>query len=200
MFMSASLAQDDRLDGPSDESPTRGSHDAAGSWREAARRRNELARLVREHGAYLRGLARRLCRRQLDPDDLVQDVLEKLLRIPVPEGVHERAWLSRMTVNLFIDQLRRHRTRGEELSAALEVPLQVEARPWWENLGEADVRARVARLPEEQRATFELFAFHGKSYEVIAARLGISKSTVGTRILRARQKLRAMFVDEHQRT
>ena len=50
--------------------------------------------------------------------------------------------------------------------------------------------------PEEQRITFELFAFHGKSYDEIAAKLKIAKNTVGTRIMRARSKLRELFTAE----
>jgi RNA polymerase sigma-70 factor (ECF subfamily) len=44
--------------------------------------------------------------------------------------------------------------------------------------------------------TFELFAFEGRSYDDIAAALGIAKATVGTRILRARQKLRELLTME----
>ena len=38
-----------------------------------------------------------------------------------------------------------------------------------------------------------LFAFDGLSYDEIARRQGISKNTVGTRVLRARRRLRALF-------
>lgn len=168
---------------------------------EDARRRQQRDRLTTEHGPYLRGLARKLCRSQLDPEDLVQDVLEKTLRSPLPDGANERAWLARVMQNLFIDKLRRRQARREELSDTIEdvgaPPL--EERLWWEALTEADVRAQVALLPEEQRTTFELFAFEGASYDDIAARLRIAKGTVGTRILRARQKIRELLAKERGR-
>jgi RNA polymerase sigma-70 factor (ECF subfamily) len=164
---------------------------------EAARdeARRNVDRLSRCHGGFLRTLARRLCRSHLDPDDLIQDVLEKALRTTMPAGANERAWLSRVMHNLFIDQLRHRRSRREEPHADPIVPVDVEAPTWWEQLTETDVRAKVALLPDAQRATFELFAFDGKSYDAIAAQLGIAKATVGTRILRARQRLRQLFVE-----
>src|SRR5882762_5276443 len=80
------------------------------------RRRQKLAELTRLHRTYLETLARRLCRHHLDPDDLVQDVFEKAFRAaqPIPDGVNERAWLSRVLHNLFIDKLRRRAARRED--------------------------------------------------------------------------------------
>lgn len=168
---------------------------------EAARRRRDVELLTVRHGAYLRGLARKLCRSRLDPDDLVQDVLEKMLRTPMPDVANERGWLSRVTYNLFIDRLRKQASRREDFTnepfAASAVSDDDEA-GWWSQLTKEQVLAALDRLPAEQRTTFELFAFDGKSYDEIAARLGIAKATVGTRILRARQKLRAFFTSEHR--
>ena len=163
---------------------------------DAARRTRELETLTREHGAFLRGLARKLCRSQIDPDDLVQDVLEKVLRSPPPADANLRSWTARVMQNLFIDKLRRKHARPEHaMDAVLEAP-PLEGRVWWEALSESDIRAKLAEVPQEQRTTFELFAFHGKTYDEIAAEQGIAKATVGTRILRTRQKLRDLFTRE----
>lgn len=129
----------------------------------------------------------------------MQDVLEKLLRSPIPPDANERAWLSRVMYNLFIDRVRKSQARREDLTAepvvaAADPP---EESPWWERLTHEQIVSAVERLPAEQRATFELFAFQGKSYDEIAASQGIAKATVGTRILRARQRLRALFIAEH---
>ena len=162
-----------------------------------ARRRQKLAELTRSHRPYLETLARRLCRHHLDPDDLVQDVFEKAFRAarPIPDGVNERAWLSRVLHNLFIDKLRRRAARREDpLDEPPDQP--AEDRAWWHNLTVDEIRATLARLPEDQRVTFELFAFESRSYDDIAGTLGIAKATVGTRILRARQKLREMLTRE----
>lgn len=195
MFMSSSLPYCDGGDARSDDTTWRAPSRAVPPPQQATDNGRNVERVAREHGDHLRRLARKLCRAPLDPDDLVQDVLEKLLRSPIPAGANERAWLARVTFNLFIDQVRRRRTRREELTAAPEPQIEPTDRAWWDHLGETDIRARIAGLPQEQRATFELFAFDGESYETIATRLGIAKATVGTRILRARQKLRVMFAE-----
>jgi RNA polymerase sigma-70 factor, ECF subfamily len=154
--------------------------------------------LRRDHGEYLRGLARRLCRTTLDPDDLVQDVFEKTVRSPsaIPAGANERAWLSRVMHNLFIDRLRRKHARREQPIVTEVMAGDAEEHPWWESLTADDVRAQVAKLPDDQRATFELFAFEGKSYDEIAAELRIAKGTVGSRILRARTRLKELLTKE----
>lgn len=163
-----------------------------------ARRQRQVAELTRLHGDYLRGLARRLCRSYLDPDDLVQDVFEKTLRTPtaIPPGANERAWLSRVMQNLFIDRIRRRSARREDPIEVDPAAVTPEAGAWWESLTVDDIRAQLAQLPADQRVTFELFAFEHKSYDEIAARLGIAKNTVGTRILRARQKIRELLAKE----
>ena len=153
-----------------------------------------VARLVRE--GVIASLARRFARAGLDADDLAQEVAEKLLRRPIPEAVRVQPWLARVMRNLAIDHLRQRRVRREERGAEPHAHGEPEA-PWWEALSDEDVRAQVARLPGEQRLVFELFAFEGRSYVEIAARLGIPKATVGTRILRARQKLRQLLTEAH---
>ena len=160
------------------------------------RKRKRIEELTREHGDYLRALARKLCRSQLEPDDLVQDLFERVLRTEMPAGANERAWISRIMHNLFIDKLRRRAARPEQpVEADLPAPANDE-RTWWEMLTEKDVRAKLAQLPEDQRVTFELFAFQNQSYDEIAAKLKIAKNTVGTRILRARTRLRELFMAE----
>lgn len=162
------------------------------------RRRRMLDALAREHHGFLLAFARKLCGQIDDPADLVQDVLVKAVatpeRIP-PDGA--RNWLVRVMRNTFIDRLRRH-TAAPRTDALGEV--QVAAAPadepaWWHALDAEDIRARVGELPDDQRAVFELFAFERLSYQEIAERLGIPKATVGTRILRARRRLRELFTE-----
>lgn len=98
--------------------------------------------------------------------------------------------------NLFIDKIRRTKARREDLTAdpiAAPVP---EDHAWWESITVEQVKRQLTRLSAEQRQTFELFALEGKSYDQIAATLGIAKATVGTRILRARQKIRELLIEE----
>jgi RNA polymerase sigma-70 factor (ECF subfamily) len=164
-----------------------------------ARERKRADELMRQHGDYLLGLAKRLCRNHFDPEDLVQDVLEKTVRSPdaIPAGANERAWMSRVLHNQFIDRVRRTQTRREQPMEAEPIATPPEQEAWWQTLTSDQVRAQLARLPADQRETFELFIFQQLSYDEIAARLTIAKATVGTRILRARAKLRELLTKEH---
>jgi RNA polymerase sigma-70 factor (ECF subfamily) len=141
--------------------------------------------LVRDHGPHLARLARRLCGNSIDADDLVQDVFEKTLRHPIPAGANARAWLARVLRNRFIDRLRRTAVRREEPIDDRDVACE----PAAPTTDTGAIAAELARLPPLQRETLELFALHDRTYDEIAARLGIAKATVGTRILRARRTI-----------
>jgi RNA polymerase sigma-70 factor, ECF subfamily len=160
-------------------------------------RRRHVEELFRTHGEFLRRLAVQLCRSSLDPDDLLQDVLERTMQhvhALLPDGDH-RAWMARVMRNLFIDRLRRRAAAPAQNALEDETPAPPpESREWWEDLDAEDIRGRITELPAELRAAFELHVFEGCSYAEIASRLGIPKMTVGTRILRARRRLKQLFL------
>lgn len=159
--------------------------------------RTRLAQLTRDHHDFLSGLARKLCRATFDPDDLVQDVLVKAVAHfdRLPPDVNHAAWMARVMRNLFIDRLRtRASTRPTiDLDDVVVTAPAPEVRAWWEEVSADEIRAAVAQLPDELRGAFERFAFARQSYKEIAAALGIPMATVGTRVLRARRRLRALL-------
>lgn len=156
----------------------------------------QIERLREAHGPYLKGLARKLCGRHHDPDDLLQDTYVRALASPMPDGANERAWLSRVMHNLFIDWIRRRDARREDALTDVPVAATVPEEPWWLSLTADDVMRVVEKLPDQQRSVFRMFAFDGKSYDEIAEALGIAKATVGTRILRARLRIRDILAEE----
>lgn len=142
-------------------------------------------------------LARRLCRSHFDPDDLVQDVMETTIKEidRLPEDTNLRAWLTRVMKNRFIDRTRRRKAAPstspiEDVMVAAPAAAATE---WWETLDAEDIRRRLDELPTELRVVFELFAFERASYQQISERLGVPKGTIGTRILRARRRLKRLF-------
>lgn len=164
------------------------------------RSRQRFDRAVREHRPVLLDLARRLCRTHIDADDLVQDVLETTLQhiAELPDDTNLVAWMTRVMRNRFIDRCRRLKVRGTQTPIE-DVPVAAPVKDdeaWWQRLGADDIRARLAELPADQRRAFELFAFEGASYQEIAERLGIPKATVGTRILRARARLKQLLTGD----
>jgi len=148
---------------------------------------------VREHEEALLGIARRLCRNSDDARDLVHDTYERALRNwdRYGEQGNARAWLVAIMHNLFIDQCRKQKRRPQSQQIdTIEVAQPEPAPPAkWTRLDEAQVARALQKIGSEFRQVYELHA-RGRSYDEIAAELNIAKATVGTRLLRARQKLR----------
>lgn len=156
-----------------------------------------LRALTQEHQDFLRGLARKLCRSHFDPEDLVQDVLLKTVANfeRLPPDVNHAAWMARVMRNLFVDRVRSRASAPSPVDAddvQLAAPPPDE-RAWWEELSSADIREAARQLPAELGEAFARFAFEHKSYKEIAAELGVPVATVGTRVLRARRRLRALL-------
>ena len=153
---------------------------------------------VRAHVPVLRALAMRLCRSAADADDLVQDTLERALRRfdGLAPDSNVRSWLITVLHHRFIDLCRRRaRQPGESPLEDHDPPAPApDEPPIWANITEANVCAAVAQLPADLRLAYEL-CIHGKrTHEEIARILGIATMTVGTRLLRARRRLRELLL------
>ena len=152
---------------------------------------------MEEHQEFLRGLARKLCRGTFDPEDLVQDVLLKAVahRDRLPANVNHAAWMARVMRNLVIDRVRARTAEPARVGVdtdSLRAPCPDQP-AWWEELSPHQLQEAVAALPVELRDVFERFAFERQSYKQIALALGIPVATVGTRVLRARRRLRMLL-------
>lgn len=152
--------------------------------------------LVARHLPELRKRAVRLTRGRTDADDLVQDALLSAFRwragLRSPDVA--RYWLFRILTNTFIDRLRRRRVRPQEVSLAVEptAPDLDDSAPWGE-VSVDEVRAAVDELPADVRDAFRMYTFEGCRYATIARAQGVATGTVGTRIMRARARLRERF-------
>lgn len=152
--------------------------------------------LVAEHLPALRARAAQLCRTAVDPDDLIQDALVRAFRArgQLKDAGHARGWFLAIVTNTFLDALRRRRVRPGEVELAIDPPAPTaEHDAPWAALDVEDVRAAVAELPEDVRDTYRMFALEGRDYVAIAEALGVPKGTVGSRILRARKRLRELL-------
>ena len=140
----------------------------------------------------------KLCKNPSDARDLVQDTFERALKtLQAGETItHERSWLFTVMQNLFFEKKRRAKRRpeAESVDVANDLPApRVETGPAWLDLTRADLDAAVAELDPEFRDVYRMHALEGRSYAEIAASLGIPQNTVGTRLLRARKKLRELL-------
>jgi RNA polymerase sigma-70 factor, ECF subfamily len=141
----------------------------------------------------LRRFALTLTRRPEDGDDLVQLTVERALtRLHRwNEGTRLDSWLFKIMQNLWIDELRSRRGRGQadpdfnmDALAGSDGRETMDAR-----LGLQDTLAAVMALPEEQRSVMLLVVVEGLSYRDAAEVLGAPIGTVMSRLSRARLTL-----------
>jgi RNA polymerase sigma-70 factor, ECF subfamily len=160
----------------------------------------------------LHALALRLCRDQASAADLVQDTIERALanRDRFTRGTQLSSWLRTIMRNIFADNWRRANVHPQMSlppeSCGTWGPCARDAEPdgggpgdledaaRWRYVDDDQLRAALAQLPEPLRLAFELHTAEGLSYAALAQRLGIAVSTVGTRLLRARRRLRATLM------
>jgi RNA polymerase sigma-70 factor (ECF subfamily) len=159
--------------------------------------REATRRLLVEQLPVLRIVARGLCRDAAEVEDLVQDVFEKALRAidSVDLGQNPRGWMVTILHNLHIDRCRKRARQLPHLPCD-EVPLpepEPATVPQWAAMSVDDVHRAAAQLPDELRVPYVMFALEGRSYVDVAAALGIPKATVGTRLLRARVRLKEIL-------
>ena len=106
-------------------------------------------------------------------------------------------WLSRITTNVFLDEVRRRRRRPldtlpDDPDRVLPAAVSADQALAQETLPD-DVQAAIARLPEEFRVSVVLCDVAGLPYEEIAQAVGVPLGTVRSRIHRGRAMLRAIL-------
>jgi RNA polymerase sigma-70 factor (ECF subfamily) len=158
-----------------------------------------LAELLRQHDRALQRFAFRLCGSRDQAHDIVQDTYERALggevwRLPAR---HARAWLFVVARNRFLDECRRRRRQLSLSDPASNVASAILASgqaPGAADSAEVveleELNRAMARLGAKQQNALWLHAVQGLSYADIARRLQVPVNTVGTRIWRARERLR----------
>jgi len=150
----------------------------------------------------LRGYARRLTGKVAEANDLVQETCRRAIesRSRFTSGSDMRAWLCCILRNYHRDRLRRLSREmlvgDHDGQFATPAP---EPCASWALVSDDDLAQALASLQPQYRSAYVLHAIDGRSYGEIAQTLGVPSSTVGTRILRARQLLRAFLLDRLER-
>jgi RNA polymerase sigma-70 factor, ECF subfamily len=126
-------------------------------------------------------------------DDLVQGTCERALRSAErwEPGTRLDSWLYRIMQNLWIDEMRKMKTRGQEQPVEEAYGLSGEdgARTAEASLAASEVMIALAKLPEEQRVIVTLICVEDMSYRETSDILGIPIGTVMSRLSRARRAL-----------
>jgi RNA polymerase sigma-70 factor (ECF subfamily) len=151
--------------------------------------------IARSYGRFLYTVAYRLTGNDDDAQDLVQDVLLRVRKgLDTYRPGSMEGWLSRITTNAFLDDVRRRRRRPVELlpeepervtppAEAADAALEAEVLP-------DDVQTALRRLPVEYRTAVVLSDVVGLTYQEISDALSVPVGTVRSRLHRGRALLR----------
>jgi RNA polymerase sigma-70 factor (ECF subfamily) len=165
---------------------------------------------VRRYQDMVFATAVRLLGRQADAEDVAQTVFLKAFERFDQIGTSPAApgWLKTVTTNLCLNHLTRHRSRWRLFSEMSRETAEGDGAAFEESLAapEADDAADEAergevlqlalqRLPDHQRVPLVLFHYEERSYQDIAALLGVSLGKVKTDIHRGREALRKYVGD-----
>ncbi len=113
-------------------------------------------------------------------------------------------WMTRIVINLCLDQIRRQKkTRSESIeqleedAGGVERQMPVEIINPTEGLEKTELRRRIdeamSKLTDAHRAVLIMHEFDGLQYKEIADRIGISIGTVMSRLFYARRRLASLL-------
>jgi len=155
---------------------------------------SDFGELAELHRANLLRVAFRLSGNAETAKDLVQETLLRAFRrfAQFQRGTHAGNWLVAILTNLFFDQLKHQKVerKAEPKLAAAEA---VECDPAISTISDADLYAAVQALEPELRDVVELCYLQQIRYRDAAAILNVPVGTIGTRLMRARDRLRDLL-------
>jgi RNA polymerase sigma-70 factor (ECF subfamily) len=131
-------------------------------------------------------------------DDLVQDTLVRALANVhrFEPGTNLNAWLFTILRNLFHSEYRKRRREVVDADGSYAATLRT-APDQHAHLDFEDLRAALAKLPQDQREALLLVGAQGFAYDDAAAICGCAVGTIKSRVNRARRRLaELMFLDD----
>ena len=164
----------------------------------AARRKERFERLILPFLEKLHRAAFRLTGNREDAEDLLQETLEKAYR-SMDTLVSEKnpaGWAYTIMRNSFLNSVSRNRPAPVKDPSAIDsIPSEGEGpeRIAGEGLDDLLNKALMA-LPEDMRVILVAREVQGLSYHEIARAEGVQEGTVKSRIHRARERLRVIYL------
>jgi len=161
-----------------------------------------VQRIADQFGVTLRHFFRRRVREPEEVDDLVQEVLIRLLRRGrVADVIDLRGYLFQTAASVLTDRARKRRSHHAEQHEPFDqAQLEHEGFPADRVLIGEEMLTHTARalleLPERARTIFILRRLEGLRYQDIANRLGISLSLVEKQMARAAAYLKQRMSEE----
>jgi len=168
--------------------------------------REDLFALLQAQLPFMHACARRIAQHPQDAEDLVHDVLLKLLQQPAQATTVQdlRPWLTRVLYHHWIDLMRRRALLREVPMGALSPPESGEtedhgflacAAAGPEELAQHDqlhglLAGAIRRLPRAQREVLQWHELDGLTLSEIARRQGVPINTLKSALTRGRLGLR----------
>jgi len=158
----------------------------------------ELATL---YEAMLQRFALRLTGNVDAANDLVQDTLLRALRNfdQLQPGTNPAGWLMKIMTNLFYDHLK-HQKVEQKAAPELATLEEVLRDTPLETVSDAELHAAIEALEAELREVVELCYLQQMRYREAAETLGVPVGTIGTRLLRARARLRELLTKSKKKS
>jgi len=152
--------------------------------------------LVERYSVKVFHLAYSMIRNETQAEDVAQDVLLRVWKgLPGYHGAASLStWIYTIARNTCITELTRRVRHAPVSLDAPELAEAIDSVPTLQSSGpesglEMDVRQMVSQLPEKYRQVITLFYLEQKSYEEVAALLGVPLGTVKTFLYRAKKEL-----------
>ncbi|WP_216825102.1 RNA polymerase sigma factor [Agarilytica rhodophyticola] len=151
----------------------------------------DIKQIIEQEFVRLRRFAYSLTGSKADAEDLVQNLIVKLLKSEIPDNREPIAWMFTVCKNLWIDEIR---ARGVRMKAANDERIIV---PNDDNneqhvhaqMEMSKVMEKMSLLSDSNRIALSLVAIEGMSYAEAAAVAGVPTGTIMSRVARARSSL-----------
>jgi RNA polymerase sigma-70 factor (ECF subfamily) len=155
---------------------------------------DDFSRIAEQCRPMLRVVAIKLCGDDEMAKDLVQETLLRGLRHfdRFQPGTNAATWLATILTHLFYDHLK-HRKVVRNAEPDLVVPEAVESAPTLASITDAELYAAIGQLEPELREVIEVCYLKQRKYHEAAEILNLRPGTVGTRLMRARERLRELL-------
>lgn len=159
-----------------------------------------LSELVRLYFDRMERHGRRLCGNREDAEEVLQETFAVAIA-SIPDIRHDsgfRSWLYKVASSICTKKRRRRREEsGHDVEVASEALLQQTHLPPDVRMDDAELQAMlekgIGKLSKGLRNALSLVYFQGLSGKEAASRLGIEPEALRTRLVRARQELKAAF-------
>jgi RNA polymerase sigma-70 factor (ECF subfamily) len=151
---------------------------------------SRFRKLIERNGDSVHKMAFSYLRNKEDADDAFQEVFLRYLagRREFADEAHERAWFMRVTINVCHTHHRSFWFRKRE-------PFDAYVDKGKEDEYTSELFYAVMKLSRKLRVTVHLFYYEGYSVREISEILGVNESTICSRLMQARAKLKDMLTE-----